>query len=333
MNTLQIESPVKLENALQLTAEENEQVDRLLHTLMQRYGTPCAEAFILRARTYAVQLPSRIIRSLNEFKYLDNHNGIFLLRGFAIDDDQLEETPSIVGKEIDETSAAREGFMLMLLISLLGDAFGWSAQRNGALINNILPVKSHEGEQLSTGSMVDLDWHTEEAFHPYRADYLSLMCLRNPDNVPTIVGSLQDVKIDDKVKKILFEPRFIFHTDKNFQNGLFDFAAPTAVFFGDINNPYVRIDPSFMNAIPGDEEGEYALREITAAFKEALYELPLQQGDVIFIDNYRVVHGRKAFRPRFDGTDRWLKRVNITSDLRKSRAMRRFHNSRIIITS
>lgn len=324
---------VQSENALRIELKENEQLNELLDMLMRRYQSPCAEDFLVKVRGYAAQLPARIITALNEFRCTDHHNGTFLLKGFHIDDNKLERTPDAVGAQVDELSATREGFMLMLLISLLGDAFGWSTQRSGALINNILPLKSHGAEQLSTGSVVDLDWHTEEAFHPFRADYLALMCLRNHDNVSTIVGSIEDVELDEETKRILFEPRFIFLVDKNFQNGLFDCAAATSVLFGDFDKPYVRIDPSFMNAIPDDEEGERALKTIINAFNKALYELPLQQGDVLFIDNYRVVHGRKAFQPRFDGTDRWLKRVNITSDLRKSRNMRKSHNSRVIITS
>ena len=104
------------------------------------------------------------------------------------------------------------------------------------------------------------------------------------------------------------------------------------MLFGDFNAPYVKIDPSFMEAVPGDEQATHALKYITAAFSNSLHEVALQQGDILFMDNYRVVHGRKAFLPRFDGTDRWLKRVNVTVDLRKSRAMRKAHNSRIIIT-
>ena len=34
-------------------------------------------------------------------------------------------------------------------------------------------------------------------------------------------------------------------------------------------------------------------------------------GEVLVLDNYRAVHGRRAFRPRFDGTDRWLKRISV----------------------
>jgi len=320
-------------NTLRLTKADNIAVNDLLCNLTRQYASPCDDAFLDRARAYAVQLPPSILIGLNEFRYRDDHNGALLIKDFRIDDDQLGKTPQSTCKELDETSAAREGFMLMLLVSLMGEPFGWSTQREGALINNVLPVKSHEGEQLSTGSAIDLDWHTEEAFHPFRADYLVLMCLRNPDGVPTILGSIQDVRLGEQVKKTLFAPRFIFHTDKNFQNGLFDFEEPVPVLFGDFDSPYVRIDPSFMNAVAGDHEAETALQDITASFKNALQEVVLEQGDILFMDNFRVVHGRKAFQPRFDGTDRWLKRVNITADLRKSRVLRPSHTSRIIQTS
>jgi alpha-ketoglutarate-dependent taurine dioxygenase len=53
-----------------------------------------------------------------------------------------------------------------------------------------------------------------------------------------------------------------------------------------------------------------------------LRDLRLEAGDFCFIDNFRVVHGRKPFTPRHDGTDRWLKRINVTCDLRKSRGAR-----------
>jgi alpha-ketoglutarate-dependent taurine dioxygenase len=56
----------------------------------------------------------------------------------------------------------------------------------------------------------------------------------------------------------------------------------------------------------------------------------LQPGDIYFIDNFRAVHGRKPFKANYDGNDRWLKRINITRDLRKSRTYRSNPTSRII---
>jgi L-asparagine oxygenase len=59
-------------------------------------------------------------------------------------------------------------------------------------------------------------------------------------------------------------------------------------------------------------------------------DVSLRPGDCVFVDNFRAVHGRKSFRPRYDGSDRWLKRLNITRNLRGSRAWRRAADDRII---
>ncbi len=319
-------------NVLNLNSQENQQIDSLLSTLIKQYQSPCENAFLLDARVLAKNLPERLLKKMNAFRCLENHNGTLLLKGFQIDNQKIGLTPDMVGKEIDELSALREGYMLMLLASFLGDAIGWSDQRNGALINNILPLKEHQEEQLSTGSVIDLDWHVEEAFHPFRADYLGLMCIRNVDQIPTTVGSIENISIDDQMKKILFEPRFIFLTDKNFQNGKFNNAIPEPVLFGDYSTPYIKIDPSFMKTIDGDTAAAEALNHIINEFKKTLHEIALQQGDILFIDNYRVVHGRKSFQPRFDGTDRWLKRINIALDFRKSRTAREHQNSHVINT-
>ena len=53
-----------------------------------------------------------------------------------------------------------------------------------------------------------------------------------------------------------------------------------------------------------------------------LENIILEPGTACFLDNYRAIHGRSAFEPKFDGTDRWLKRMILTRDLRKSRALR-----------
>jgi Fe(II)/alpha-ketoglutarate-dependent arginine beta-hydroxylase len=316
----------------QLNQEDNQLIVSLLEQLQKCYESPSDEEFVREARVYASQLPLRMISQLNCFRCTEAHNGTLLFRGFEVCQLQMGATPERVGKEIDERSAAREGFLLMVQAAFLGDPMGWANQRQGALLNNVLPLKNHEAEQLSTGSMADLDWHSEEAFHPFRADFMGLMCLRNPDAVPTIVGSIQDVTIPDPVRRILFEPRFVFHLDNNFRKEGNRTVARDPVLFGDYSSPYVRIDPSFMSSVEGDEEAAVALKYIIEAFDSALQYVVMKPGDILFIDNYRVVHGRKGFKPRFDGTDRWLKRINITLDLRKSRAKRQFQHSRVIIT-
>jgi hypothetical protein len=47
------------------------------------------------------------------------------------------------------------------------------------------------------------------------------------------------------------------------------------------------------------------------AFEECGFIVPLRPGDLLIVDNDAVVHGRVAFRARYDGSDRWLKRVLV----------------------
>jgi alpha-ketoglutarate-dependent taurine dioxygenase len=67
------------------------------------------------------------------------------------------------------------------------------------------------------------------------------------------------------------------------------------------------------------------------AIDENLTGVALLPGECVFIDNYKAVHGRSSFKARFDGTDWWLKRINITRDLRKSRAVRAAPASRVVL--
>ena len=67
-----------------------------------------------------------------------------------------------------------------------------------------------------------------------------------------------------------------------------------------------------------------------AALSAAERAITLRPGDAVFVDNHLAVHGRRPFKARYDGTDRWLKRVSVTRDLRRSRALRDTPDSRLL---
>jgi hypothetical protein len=56
-----------------------------------------------------------------------------------------------------------------------------------------------------------------------------------------------------------------------------------------------------------------ALIALHAAVKQSTKHMVLRTGDLLVIDNYRAVHGRTPFVPRYDGTGRWLKRSLVIS--------------------
>jgi Fe(II)/alpha-ketoglutarate-dependent arginine beta-hydroxylase len=243
--------------------------------------------------------------------------------------------------------------VFVLYACFLGYPFAWATQQDGHLIHDVFPIESNKDEQLSTGSEQTLWWHTEDAFHPHRADYIGLMCLRNVDRVPTTIGVPDLSGLAREQIDVLFEPRYLIlpdesHSEKNEselrkqarkQDGVIDSAyekikklsyAPPKVpiLFGRRETPYLCLDPHFTT--PLDVEAEAALNALVQAVEENLREIVLQPGDCCFVDNYRAVHGRKAFKARFDGTDRWLKRLNVTRDLRKSQEARAGCEMRVI---
>jgi Fe(II)/alpha-ketoglutarate-dependent arginine beta-hydroxylase len=339
---------------IQLTDDEVQAIERITHELAAHYASVEDSAFLRHAATYAQELPRSLRAQLNEFR-LGEPAGLCLLSGFPVDDARIGPTPAHWKNKPVPSPTLREDLFFFLCATLLGEAIGWATQQDGYILHDILPIKGHEHEQLGTGSEELLTWHTEDAFHPYRADYIGLMCLRNVDRVETTYATLDDVQLDEQVLRILFERRFVIrpdesHLEKNRSGEQRDLGASQellrrsyerieqmncapeklAVLFGDPHAPYLRLDPYFMNRLAEDPEAMAALDEFAAALEGQLSGIALQPGEVLFLDNYQAVHGRVPFKARYDGTDRWLRRLNIARDLRKSRDARTCATSRII---
>jgi Fe(II)/alpha-ketoglutarate-dependent arginine beta-hydroxylase len=293
----------------------------------------------------AQRLPARLLEELQTFRTNETVSAL-VLRGLPVNDLEIGPTPLHWRNQPEPQRTAALEVYLVLVGSLLGEIFGWSTLQDGNLIHNVLPMPNQEQEQSGHGT-VQLEWHTEDGFHPYRCDYLLLLSLRNQDLVPTTVTSIDDVELDPRHRAVLGERRFLIRPDNEHLNHAraltegTDVAHPIqlmhedpelcAVLFGHPDAPYLRIDPAFMTAQLADDEAVAALGALIAALDANLAEVPLSPGALLILDNYRAVHGRCAFRARFDGTDRWLKKVVVTRDLRKSRAQRGAAYKRVLL--
>ena len=325
-----------------MSDEDLEQIRELLGRLAQRYPSAEDEEFLHRAPVLAHQLPEAVRWEIHEFKVRENR-AVLVVSGFPVDSRKIGRTPAHWNLKSKESSATvEEDLFLVLTCSLLGHPVGWSTQQDGFVVHDILPIEGHQSEQLGSGSEQLLWWHTEDAFHPYRGDYICMFCLRNPDRVPTTICAVEQLELQDSVRRVLFEKRFTIrpdesHLPKNRGNGSLArevegaysrIAAMNtepekiAVLFGDPGAPYLRIDPYFMDELKSDPQAQAALDELSAQIDRKISEVSLEPGDLCIVDNFRAVHGRLPFKARFDGTDRWLKRLNVTRDLRKSRAAR-----------
>ena len=311
----------------ELTDEEVGAIRPLVKEVASRHGSVEEADFLDSATTYAQELPRRIRAFLSAFR-LAEPSGICVVSGYPVDDSKIGKTPAHWRKEPGDSSTLEEEVFLNLCGALLGDAIAWAHQRDGIICQDLVPIESDENEMLGSGSALDLVWHTEDARYSYRGDYTGLMCLRNPDAVPTTFASIDDVRLDPDQIEVLLEPRFIFRPDPSHPTD--GEREKASVLFGDPESPYLRFDPYSMDQ-PETEEARSAMDYLIHVIDENLTDVVLLPGECLFIDNYKAVHGRSSFKARFDGTDRWLKRINIARDLRKSRGVRKAPESRVIL--
>lgn len=277
-------------------------------------------------RVEAERLPAGVRRFLVASRGAED--AIIVVANLPVDEGLVPTPPSWQVAE-KEGAAIREELVLLLIGSVLGDAFGWVNQQNGRLVHDVCPSKGQENSLTSASSQQQLTLHTEDVFHSCRGDYVALMCLRNPDAVGTTVALLESVEFDEPVREVLHQDRFRFFPDDS-HNVVPRHSAehPSAleerphevasVLFGPEEAPYLRIDADFTSPVPGDTTAERAMNEAAETLAAAAERVVLSPGEAVFIDNYRTVHGRDTFTPRYDGTDRWLKRTSLVRDLRRT---------------
>lgn len=335
---------------LRLTTDEANSMQALAGSIAKDHRSTEEPEFLDNATVYAHELPRRLRQAFNEFRLNEPQSALLIVSGYPIDDDRIGDTLTHWKLRGERTTTFEEEILLVLLGALLGDLIGWSTQQDGHIMHDILPIRGMEHEQLGSGSEELLWWHTEDAFHPYRGDYLGMLCLRNPDGVATTFGPLDGLDLAPEQVELLLEPCFTIrpdesHLKKNISDaGRIDDdlatsyskieemnAAPdkVAILHGDPRAPYIRIDPYFMDPVD-DPAAQAALDALIAKIEARMENVVLEAGDFCFIDNFQGVHGRKPFKARYDGKDRWLKRINIVRDLRKSRTARPSPAGRVI---
>ncbi|MFD5461527.1 arginine beta-hydroxylase, Fe(II)/alpha-ketoglutarate-dependent [Kitasatospora sp. NPDC127059] len=338
---------------LTLTSQDNQAIAPILDRLAQSYDTIENPELIRRAPVLARDLPTPLLEFLEDYR-LREPSALCVVSGLDVDEAELGPTPEHWRESQWNSPAFRQEIFFLLCAARLGDVFGWATQQDGRIMHDVLPIKGHEHYELGSNSLQHLSWHTEDAFHPCRGDYVSLMCLKNPDSVETVVCDGGDLDWSALDVEALLEAEFTqmpdnSHLPENASESSGDpvvdrlrrrsFAliqswnedpVKAPVLYGDRNSPYMALDPYHMKTEGWSERSLRAFQGLCEQIEAGMQSVALQPGDIVFIDNFRAVHGRKSFRARYDGSDRWLKRLNITRNLRGSRAWRPSADNRVI---
>jgi Fe(II)/alpha-ketoglutarate-dependent arginine beta-hydroxylase len=346
-------SPAGQARRLTLSAADNRDVAPLLAQLANAFDTIEDPELMRQAPRLARSLPPRLVQFLEDFR-LREPAALCLVSGLDVSEEQLGPTPEHWRDSQYRSRAFLQEIFFLLSASVLGDVFGWATQQDGRVMHDVLPIKGHELVEIGSNSLQHLSWHTEDAFHPCRGDYVALMCLKNPDAVATVICDAADIDWSAVDVEALFEAEFTQLPDNSHQpqNATKSTGDPTIdrlrlrsfrliqswithpvkrpVLFGDRHDPYMALDPYHMKTDGWPPRSLRAFQGFCEQIEANLKEVRLRPGEIAFIDNYRAVHGRRSFRARYDGTDRWLKRLNITRNLRGSRAWRPAPDDRII---
>lgn len=192
----------------------------------------------------------------------------------------------------------------------------YKQEQSGRLVQHIFPIQKTESTQISSSSKIDLELHTETAFHIYSPSHVLLMCLREDLNAATTFATVDDIvsSLDEETIFYLKEPLFVTAIDESFRthgepnkNILLPILTETAEGLN------ICFDEFFMRG--KTFQAQEALDKLLKSIKEHTKEIVLQTGDVLILDNRKLVHGRKSFKAKYDGTDRWLLRMLVVSKM------------------
>ena len=316
----------------ELAGAEIDELRGLAKVLADAPYDPVEAAFYDHCWSAAGQLPRGLREFLEGYRRVESAAAC-LVHGLPVDDQAIGPTPA----HWDAAEPGRPTLELEICLALcgmvLGEPFAWASLQSGRVVQNILPIPGDEKRQSGYGSKAFLEFHTEDGFHPLRCDYLLLLGVRNNDAVPTIVSSVRGVDLSAADRRLLSEERYYILPDDEHVRQLQmrdpdnpalvrmvqmrDHPQPMAVLFGDPRDPYLRIDRPFMRAVGDDPAAEAALDRLMAELERNQQEVVVGPGTLLVVDNYLAVHGRRAFDVRYDGTDRWLKKLTASRNLRR----------------
>lgn len=274
----------------------------------------------------ASALPQGLAEFLDHFIRAENSPACVVC-GLPVDEAEIGPTPAgwrEIGAQrptsIVEASLGACG-------SALGRPFTWETLQAGRVIQDISPVRGEEIAQSGHGSSAVLELHSEDGFHGERCDYLLLLGMRNRARVATHLAAISDVRLDSSDRATLAQRRYYIlpddehikqlgrddpdHPELRKMLRMREDPIPVSVLSGPSEDPYVRLDFPFMRCADKNERTRSSLAALMEELTRVRREVVIDPGSLLVIDNYRAVHGRAPFEGRFDGADRWLKRMLV----------------------
>lgn len=277
------------------------------------------EGFCREARSAARRLPDRLAEVLWAFADDGSPTGATVVRGAELG--AVPDTPPDNRQGLGGTTLlARQQ---AILGHALGEMVAYEGEGCGHLLQDMVPNRALAYAQQSQGSRVELEAHTEQCFSELRPDYVTLGCLRGDPHAVTysLPATTLFAHLSPGALAELRQPLWTTAVDASFGDGLGDpVRGPFPILSGDAGDPVLLVDRDLMQGTTVSARS--MLGEVLRVYVEYRHAHVLEPGDILVLDNLRAMHGRSAFAPRFDGTDRFVTRGFVVRDLRRSRFAR-----------
>jgi hypothetical protein len=191
-----------------------------------------------------------------------------------------------------------------------GEPFGYRKEQYGYLIQDIFPQADSASEQISSSFDVELEMHTEIAFHDFRPDYVLLFCVRGDANAITYISDIDDFyeSLPQDCLNELAKPQFYTYPDISFSvERKVKPIGPFSII--NMDSRTIRFDSNL--TFSETSAATDSIKVLKELISKTRHSITLSTGDYLAIDNSKCIHGRAPYQPKFDGSDRWLKRMFV----------------------
>lgn len=236
-----------------------------------------------------------------------------VIRGLA-PDDAPGQTPTRRNERVAQPP--RGHAWISIAARRLGHEYAYALEKGGAIVQDIHPTREGAETQSNASWRVDLQLHTENAFHAIRPDFVLLYCVRAPAEPPaTRLALVDDVvaRLTDAETAVLRQERFTVDVVESFRcEGATEMSLPLRILGGTPRRTTVRWHESLR---PRDDAAMAASQAFARAATASAREIRLHPGDLLAFANDRCLHGRDRFAAGIDGADRWLLRCYALRDV------------------
>lgn len=262
-------------------------------------------------------LPTEIKEAIREMDRSFTDEGILLIKGLPIDTDIAKgrvRTPS-TDSPVDNRASFISEAVITGIGQMLGNIFGYQNEKRGEFIHNISPKYGASDRVSSDGAALPFPFHVENLnLFPLTPSFIALLCLRaDRDQIAITYGlnpkrEIQRLDADD----IATLRTYSFLTKGNDSIGIKDARKLChPVLLGEMASPYILYEGKDTVGITAEaRKALAALTELIDCSRNKI-EIKFEVGDMLIIDNRRVLHSRNAFTAYGDGFDRWLQRIYI----------------------